>query len=144
MAKQTLSKKNTHIQHTNGKGVQQEQTEVFDDNLLPDASEIAALAVLDPTILEWLKSRAEKEQDFRHQAFNKRSDLIDRNVATENNINILGLCFAFLIIMGGMAFSTYLITLGQVLTGTIFSGLTIVYAAALFIKGRKTETAKQE
>ncbi len=139
MAKQTLSKKNTHIQHSNGKGVQQEHTEVFDDNLLPDATEIAALAKLDPNILDWLKSRAEKEQDFRHDAFNKRTNLIDYNVKKEHTINILGLIFAFLIIIAGMAFSTYLIVLGQVITGTIFSGLTVVYAATLFIKKHKTE-----
>lgn len=144
MAKQTFSKKNTQVQHTNGRGVQQEHTEVFDDNLLPDANEIAALAKLDPNILDWLKSRAEKEQDFRHDAFNKRTEIVASNVKGENNINILGLTYAFLIIMGGMVFSAYLISLGHLVTGTIFSGFTVVYAAALFIKGRKTEPAKQE
>lgn len=143
MGKQTISKKNTSVHHPNGRGTQQEQTEIFDDNLLPDATEIAALANLDPNILEWLKSRAEKEQDFRHQAFNRRTEILAGDIKGDQRINIIGLILAFLIIMGGMAFSSYLISLGHLVTGTIFSGLTIVYAAALFIKGRKTEPAKQ-
>nr|WP_315202314.1 hypothetical protein [uncultured Flavobacterium sp.] len=144
MAKQSLTKKNTQIHHSNGRGVQQEQTEVFDDNLLPEACEIQALAVLDPNILEWLKSRAEKEQDFRHLAHSKRNEIIDRNVRGEISINKLGLTYAFLIIVFGMAFSTFLIYLGHLISGTIFSGLTITYAAALFIRNRNTEPAKQK
>ncbi|OYX81283.1 MAG: hypothetical protein B7Y83_17400 [Flavobacteriales bacterium 32-34-25] len=143
MAKQSLTKKNTSIHHANGKGVQQEHTEVFDDNLLPDACEIQALAAIDPKILDWLKTRAEKEQDFRHQAFNKRTEILELNVKGEIAINKRGLTFAFLIIIAGMGFSTYLISLGQIITGSIFSGLTIIYAAALFIKGRKTEIDKK-
>ena len=139
MAKQTLSKKQTHVQHSNGKGVQQEQTEIFDDNLLPDATEIQALHELDPNILDWLKERAKVEQEFRHQAHNKRTAIIEKNVTSENTLNILGVTFAFLIIMAGMAFSTFLIIKGQVITGTIFSGATILYAAALFVKKRNSE-----
>jgi len=52
MAKQSLTKKNTQINHPNGRGIQHEQTEVFDDNLLPEASEIQALSIIDPNILE--------------------------------------------------------------------------------------------
>ncbi len=143
MAKQTLSKKNTQINHPNGRGIQQEQTEVFDDNLLPEASEIKALSTIDPNILEWLKIRAEKEQEFRHQAHNKRNEIVDRNVRGEVSINKLGLTYAFLIIIAGMGFSTFLIYLEHLISGTIFSGLTITYAAALFLNKRKTEEAKQ-
>ena len=137
MAKQQRSIKNTQVHHANGKGVQQEHTEVFDDNLLPDASEIKELSTIDPDIIHWLKSRAEKEQDFRHAALNKRTDILERNVKGEIRINTLGLVFAFLIIMGGMSLSAYLIHLGNILTGSIFSGLSILYAAALFIRKNK-------
>ena len=144
MAKQTLSKKHTQVQHSNGKGIQQEQTEVFDDNLLPDASEIQALHTLDPNILEWLKERAEKEQEFRHSSHTKRNEIIDRNLKGEISTNKLGLTYAFLIIISGMGFFTFLIYLDHLITGTIFSGLTITYAAALFINKRNTEAAKQK
>lgn len=137
MAKQTLSKKNTQISHSNGRGIQQEHTEVFDDNLLPDATEIQALSIIDPNILDWLKSRAEKEQEFRHLSQNKRNEVLDRNVKGEIAINKLGLVFAFLIIISGMGFSSFLIYLGHLVTGTVFSGFTILYAAALFISKNK-------
>ena len=45
---------------------------VFDDSLLPEASEIEKLYKLDSHILEWLKKTAEKEQNFRHQAYTKK------------------------------------------------------------------------
>ena len=57
MAKQSrkaqLTRSNTHQGHT--------IEEVFDDNLLPDATEIQKLSELDPNIMTWLKERAEKE-----------------------------------------------------------------------------------
>ena len=56
MAKQSrkaqLTRSNTHQGHT--------IEEVFDDNLLPDATEIQKLSELDPNIMTWLKERAEK------------------------------------------------------------------------------------
>jgi len=52
--------------------------EVFDDNLLPDASEIKKLSELDPNIVQWLKERAEKEQDFRHKTYTSRIKLFSK------------------------------------------------------------------
>ena len=60
MAKQTRIQKQIHLQNSQGKGYQQEQLESFDDNLLPDATEIKELFTLDSEILTWLKKRAEK------------------------------------------------------------------------------------
>jgi uncharacterized membrane protein len=137
MAKQTRTQKNTQVQHSSGKGFQHEQTEVFDDNMLPEASEIKSLAEIDPTILDWLKKRAEKEQDFRHGAFNTKAQIVEQENTREHQVNIIGLVLAFLIIIGGMAFSTFLIYKDNLITGTVFSGLTILYAAALFINKRK-------
>ena len=143
MAKQQRSVKNTQVQHVNGNGVQQEHTEVFDDNLLPDATEIKELHSIDPNIMEWLKERAEKEQDFRHKYAEKRTDILECNVKGELRINTIGLIFAFLIIISGMCLSAFLVYLGHVVTGTIFSGLSIIYAAALFIRRNKTNEKKQ-
>jgi uncharacterized membrane protein len=134
MAKQTRSHKQVQLTGHQGKGYHQENTEVFDDNLLPDALEIRALSEIDPEILIWLKARAEKEQDFRHDVFNKRTKILESDVKAEHRINYMGMIFAFLIIMSGMAFSTYLINKELIITGSIFSGLTILYAAALFYK----------
>lgn len=143
MAKQQRTQKQTSVQHKNGNGYQQEHTEVFDDNLLPDAAEIKQLHDIDPDIITWLKSRAEKEQDFRHAAFNQRTKILEQDVKGSIRINMLGVIFAFIIIMSGMAFSTFLVYSGSVIAGTIFSGLTIVYAASLFLK-KKTKVKEEE
>lgn len=75
MAKQTRIQKQVHLQNNQGKGFQHENLETFDDNLLPEATEIKELFELDRTILSWLKNRAEKEQDFRHDLIHKRTDI---------------------------------------------------------------------
>ncbi len=134
MAKQTKSTKQVQLRDHRGHGYHSENTEVFDDNLLPDAAEITALHALDPNILQWLKERAEKEQEFRHQVFSKRTDILEQDVKGTQSLNKMGMTYAFLIIMSGMGFSAFLIYLDHVLTGSIFSGLTILYAAALFYK----------
>lgn len=137
MAKQTRSQKQVKVQSTAGSGFHHENTEVFDDNLLPDASEISALSQIDPNIIEWLKDRAEKEQDFRHEITKERTEILKCDIRGVRRINTLGMTYAFIIIMAGMVFSGYLISLGHLLTGSIFSGLTVIYAAALFYKRKK-------
>lgn len=134
MAKQTKSTKQVQLRNQSGQGFHQENTEVFDDNLLPDATEITALHALDPNILDWLKERAEKEQEFRQKSFMRKADILEYDVKGTQKLNMWGMTYAFLIIMGGMGFSAFLIYLGHVLTGSIFSGLTILYAAALFYR----------
>ena len=137
MAKQQRTQKQTTVDHKNGNGYQQEHTEVFDDNLLPDATEIQKLKEMDPEIMTWLKARAEKEQDFRHAAFNHRTTILESDVKGSIRINAMGTIFAFIIIMSGMAFSAFLVHYGSIIAGTIFSGLTIVYAASLFLRKKR-------
>ena len=144
MAKQQRTQKQTSVQHKNGNGYQQEHTEVFDDNLLPDASEIEQLHRIDPGILDWLKTRAEKEQDFRHAAFNHRTNILESDVKGSIRINTMGTIFAFIIIMSGMGFSAFLVHHGSVIAGTVFSGLTIVYAASLFLRKNRNKKNNEE
>ena len=88
MAKQTRSQKQVRVQTNRGNGFQHENTEIFDDNLLPDASEIAALSQIDPNIILWLKERAEKEQDFRHDIFKKRTEILEYDVKGTQKLNM--------------------------------------------------------
>ncbi len=144
MAKQTRSQKQVRVQNNRGSGYQHEDTEVFDDNLLPDAAEISALSDIDPNIISWLKDRAEKEQDFRHDIYKRRTEILEFDVRGTHKLNLRGMTFAFLIIMSGMAFSAFLIYLNHVVTGSIFSGLTILYAAALFYKRKSSNKPSHE
>ncbi|MFN5415488.1 MAG: hypothetical protein ACK5B9_00415 [Flavobacteriia bacterium] len=134
MAKQTRIQKQIHLQNSQGKGYQQEQLESFDDNLLPEANEIKELFILDSDILTWLKKRAEKEQDFRHDLIQKKASLLESEIKYESRNTFIGLFFAFFIIISGMALSAFLIYQKHVVTGTIFSGITIITSATLFLK----------
>lgn len=137
MAKQIRHQKQTQVQSRQGNGIQHEHVVTFDDSLLPDASEIKALSEIDPNIIEWLKEKAGKEQDFRHEAYLLKTNIIKSETRAEVINNRIGLFFAFLIIMSGMGLSTFLIYEKQIVAGSIFSGITIISAAALFIKRNK-------
>ena len=114
MAKQSI--KQQVVRNHQGQGHSVEQ--VFDDNLLPDASEIQNLHVLDPNILEWLKQCAEKEQNFRHIASAKRIDLVKKTEIGERTISIMGLIFSFLLVLSGMFFSGFLIHTNHEIIGS--------------------------
>jgi len=107
--------------------------EVFDDNLLPDASEIRKLSELDPNILDWLKDRAENEQDFRHSSYTKRIKLVSKTERGLRWINYFGLFFSFLLLAGGMCLSYTMIIEGHEILGSIFSGTLLFAIASLFL-----------
>lgn len=85
-----------------------EHNEVFDDNLLPDAIEIERLHQLDPDILQWLKARAEQEQSFRHGAFDKRVNVVDRHNKRDHDTGRIAL-FIYLLLVGGCIAASYLL-----------------------------------
>lgn len=128
--------------------VQHAIEEIFDDNLLPDATEIEKLSKLDPNIIEWLKQRAEKEQEFRHTTFRSKITLVDKTEKGLRWINYLGLLFSFVLLGGGMYLSYTLIIRGHELIGSIFSGVMLVAIASIFMSkvksnnNEKTPTGK--
>jgi uncharacterized membrane protein len=117
----------------NSGGQQVERSVYVDDNLLPDAEEIQKLHAIDPNIMDWLKERAEKEQEFRHVTFGNRTQIIASNEKHNRTLNTLGLIFAFILMLSGMFYSAFLVHSGQSITGTIFSGATLLVGAALLI-----------
>src|SRR5690606_10333982 len=56
----------------------------------PEATEVKKLHSLDPSILSWLKERAEKEQDFRHLAYSNKFEISERRSKRESTNSILG------------------------------------------------------
>lgn len=135
MAKQ--SRKQQIVKQGNNQGHLVE--EIFDDNLLPDAAEIEKLKNLDPNIIDWLKACAEKEQKFRHEAYSKKIDLVDRSDKGIRRISTLGLIFSFVIVLSGMLFSAFLIFLGHLLVGSLFAGGVIIAIVSLFLSKVKTK-----
>jgi hypothetical protein len=140
-----MSKSQRHIKQTDlrshqGSGRQLEQIETIDDNLLPDASEIEKLKVHDPDIMIWLKARAEQEQNFRHETIKRRDGIVSVATGREYRLNITGLLLAFIILLIGMLISAFLIYKGYVISGSIFTGSTIILGASLFIRRGKSKT----
>jgi len=110
-----------------------EQTEVFDDNLLPEASEIEKLSVIDSNILQWLKERAAKEQDFRHGAYEKRLKVLSNDSQREHNTVRYALTIYFLLVGGCVLASYFLLMDGKKLEGSIFGGAAALLALAVLI-----------
>jgi uncharacterized membrane protein len=133
MSKAQKVVKHTNIQQPNSSGHQIEHSETVDDNLLPDAIEIQRLHQIDPNILDWLKCRAEKEQDFRHKAYNDKMAVLHKNEGNNRTLNTMGLIAAFLIFTLGLLLAYFLVIGGYTITASIFTGVVLISAASLFI-----------
>ncbi len=136
MAKSEKKFKQTLAANDKAIGHQTEQSVVSDDSLLPDAAEVEKYFIMDPNILHWLKERAEKEQDFRHESVRERTTLINTNEKRIHTINTVGLIFAFIFLLVGLLSSVYLIITGCSIAGSIFTGFTLLVGAGL-LAGRK-------
>jgi len=121
-----------------------EQTEVFDDSLLPDAKEIEQLHNLDPNILEWLKTRAEKEQEFRHKSYSDKVELIDCHNKREHDTNRIALYIYFVLVAGCLGASFMLLMNERNVEGSIFGGVSVILALAVLITRRQPKQPVKE
>jgi len=134
MAKQELKRKETSVRDSGGQqGQQVEHTFTIDDSCLPSALELQAYKGINPELITFLLETSKKEQNHRHSIDTKKMKTIAFESKSIHRINILGMILAFLIMMGGMAFSVYLIYLDKIITGSVFGGSTILIAASMFI-----------
>ncbi|WP_158991431.1 hypothetical protein [Mucilaginibacter sp. L196] len=137
MAKQTRNQKVNHLQTHQGRGVAYEQSESYDDSLLPDANELAKLKELDPNIIEWIKERTAKEQDARISFNNRKMALIEGSTTKSFALDIITLIVVVIIILGGMAFSAYLISKDLKVEGTVFGGVVVIAIVNSVLNFRK-------
>ena len=134
-------------QHHQVKAAQQgnlkrfEQSYVFDDSL-PDAGQIERLHQLDTNILQWLKERAEKEQQFRHSSENDRMKLTDKHASKEQNTVRYGLTIYFILVLGAGFASHLLLMAGHNLQGSLFGGTAALLALAVLVNKRPTANIK--
>jgi uncharacterized membrane protein len=133
MGKQERHIKHTAVQNKGAIGSQIEQTEIYNDNLLPDVSEIKGLMEVDPDIMKWLKDRAEKEQNFRHNAYFDKMKLLSKSESGARLINYLGLSFAFILLLCCLIIGGFLVYNKNIVVGTVFSGCGLLSVVALFI-----------
>lgn len=137
MAKHTKGTKSTAIAHPSGKAAQVEQYESIDDGLLPDAEELAKYQALDPTIIEWIKTRAEKEQDMRHRFMDGKISISNSALNKSFALDLTILIISLIVLCGGMTFSYFLILKDKSIAGGIFGGSTLLFAVNSILNFRK-------
>ena len=142
MSKKSHNFKQKGIIRDGKKAAAFEQHFSIDDSLLPEAKELAKLKEIDPNIVDWIKERAEKEQNARHEFNNRKISLIEKEAKRNFTVDIITILSAFFIIVLGMGFSYFLIMNKMEITGTIFAGATIVFAANAFLNYRKKHKTK--
>lgn len=129
-----MSSQKRLIKATNQENQQSlEHTEVFEDSLLPNASEIERLTKIDPNIIAWLKERAEKEQDFRHSAFMDQSIKMESLYRREHNTTRYGLTIYFVLVSFCIGASYFLLKEGHNVQGSLFGGAVVILALAVLV-----------
>jgi len=134
-----MAKKKRDTKFVRGRGQSGLQIrEEIDDSLLPSPDELEKYKTLDPNIIDWLKERAEKEQEFRHHFNDQRLKLTGKTINNEVRINTMGLVFAFIIMLISLPLSAYLVVNGYSLVGGIFGGATMLAVITAFLSKVKS------
>jgi len=133
MAKQAHQNKIT----TQNDGLVFEQRSIYDNSLLPSADELAKLKEVNPAIVAWIMERATLEQETRISQSNERLKIHKFEYRGTRRYNITALIFAFVVIIAGLSFSTFLIYNSMNIAGTIFAGSTLIMAVNAFIQASK-------
>jgi hypothetical protein len=144
MAKQQRSIKTMQAHSPQGKGQSFEHHESVDDSLLPDAAELAKLQELDPDIIPWIKTRTEIEQDARLEFNRRKMGLIESTTKEAIEIDKLIIRIAFLVVVLTLGFSGFLIYKGEILTGTVFSGISLLVIVQSFLNFKKGKNKPNE
>jgi uncharacterized membrane protein len=111
-----------------------EQSNAFDDSLLPSAEELEKLKEVDPNIVKWIMDRTEMEQNARLDFNKNRIKLSEYDLRKTHRFNFTALTFGFIIFMAILAISAFFVYYGLPITGTIFGGTAILVGAIYFIK----------
>ena len=133
MARQQQNRRITNA----GSKVLLEQQTVVDDSLLPSSEELSKLKEIDPTIVSWIMTRTEKEQDARIKFNQDNMKLAHRDQKLSYAYDFSALICSLVIVFGAMAASVFLILKGETIAGTIFAGLSISVIVKYFLGSRK-------
>ena len=129
-----VARQNKAQADSSGKPVLYEQNMMIDDTIIPNAEELAKLKEVDPSLVRWVTSRCEQEQNFRHDF--SRSQLKLANKELNGNISLHWACLimVFLLILGALGASVYMLIIGISLAGSIFAGGTVIGIIIAFSK----------
>ena len=136
-----MSKQAKHTKINLTRGIVQAEENTFQDNsLLPAADELERLVAIDKNLLEWIKRRAEIEQDERINFNNHRIEEYRAQGKRNHILNLISLLMAFVIIVAGGIASVFLAVNGLSIGGSILGGVTLVAAAGVFLKKTNQKT----
>jgi len=111
-----------------------EQQDSIDDSLLPSAVELEKLKEIDPSIIQWIKERAEIEQNARIEFNKKQTDISEYHIHKTHNFNSTALVFSFILFLVILGLSAFFVIKELPVTGTIFGGTAIITAIIFFLK----------
>ena len=111
-----------------------EQNVAIDDNLLPNAEELARLKEVDPNIIDWIKNRTEIEQDARIRFNQDQMKVHTFSVKNTHRFNFWALFLGFLLFIAVIAVSALFVLEGLTVEGTIFGGSAIITGVIFFMK----------
>jgi uncharacterized membrane protein len=114
------------------------------ENPFPDSDELQKFTAFMPDAPQRIFNYVEKEQNFRHESYNKKVEIVGSQVNTENTLKKMGMIFAFVILLISMAISGFLIYSEKTLIGSIFFGASILSAIGLFITGRRSNSEEEQ
>jgi uncharacterized membrane protein len=126
------------------RGIVHAEENTFQDNsLLPMADELERLVAIDKDLLEWIKKRAEIEQDERINFNNHRMLEYRMQGKRTHLVNVISLLMAYTIIVGGGIASVFLALNQSPVEGSILGGVTLVAAAGVFLRKNKHTSNNQ-
>ena len=109
------------------------QRTTLEDNILPSSEELSRYAAIDPNLVPFIMETTKKEQEHRHIMDSQSMNIIRKSDSNIHCVNIVGMIFAFLIIITGLVISGLLIYLDKTVVGSLFAGVTIITGASMFI-----------
>ena len=126
-----------------GNEIEMVNEHLSDDNLLPDASELAKLKEVDPQIITWILDKTAKEQQHRHDIDHERIKLIGKVERGNQWINKGGLLISMILMLAVLAASTYIISVGNSISGGIIGGLGTLAIIAAFLSKVKSNNGEK-
>lgn len=137
------AQQNKVSRHNNGVTTLEHNT-IVEDSLLPPAEELKKLEDISPGIIEWIKNRTVTEQDARIEFNKDRVRLAKYDLERSHQFNFRSLMFGFILLLVFMGLSTYLITTGFNIAGSVFGGTTLVVAAVVIIRKPSNRNEKNQ
>ncbi|MES2731750.1 MAG: DUF2335 domain-containing protein [Bacteroidota bacterium] len=109
------------------------------ENPFPEAEELQKFIPFLPDAPNRFFKYVEKEQQFRHDAYNKRLSTVSSAQNAENFTKKAGMIFGFILFMFALLISGFLLYSDKNVTGSIFMGATLLLGVGMFVKKEKPD-----